>query len=352
MILLLSFFYNGYMRKALYNLFIPHEHNNYRSKMLHISSLYIFVAIYVFFQLGLSFVKNQYPGVLGYAANISPDEIIRVTNEKRQASGLSQLSSNPTLSQGAMQKGAHMFAQNYWAHFAPDGTSPWSFFKSVGYAYLFAGENLARDFQNSNEVVNAWMNSATHRENILNSNYSEMGVAVINGVLASEETTLVIQFFGKPSPGYVAQAQTAPSNQVAEVAPVEEKKPAVAVAQVLNESSPTPTIIEKKTVAEVVAKENILQTQPSIALLNAKLSALDVTVGRVRKGLFLGLSSYDLSRVFSFALLGLLLIVLIIDSIFIVRNKVVRIGGKNLIHISFLVIILIIILLTTAGRIA
>ena len=64
-----------------------------------------------------------------------------------------------------------MIAKNYWAHNAPDGASPWSFFKNVGYRYLYAGENLARDFGDSASVVNAWMNSPTHRDNLLSGRY-------------------------------------------------------------------------------------------------------------------------------------------------------------------------------------
>jgi len=341
------------MLKALKNLFLHHEHNNHRPKVLHLSSLYFFVILIVFFQLGLSFIQTTFPGVLGFAANISPEEIVRLTNEKRVGSGLNGLSMNGTLSQGAMQKGADMFAKNYWAHFAPDGTSPWMFFKSAGYSYLYAGENLARDFQNSGEVVQAWMNSQTHKDNILNSNYTEIGVAVLNGTLDGSETTLVVQFFGKPTVSYVAEAPSTdnkvPEIAQAEVARVPETKEVLDVLDVSEE-------FEQEELKQEEVKqeepEKIEESQNDLRVKNENLliSPSPSNLGE-KSGIFLGLSSFDLSKTFSLALLLLLLIVLIIDSILLVKKKVIRIGGKNLVHISFLVVILLIILLTTAGRI-
>jgi hypothetical protein len=339
----LSFFlYNGFcMIKILHNLFFPHEHNNHRPRFLHLSSLYFLVILVVFFQVGLSLVTHFYPNVLGFAANIAPEEIIRLTNEKRQSAGLAQLSVNPVLSQGAMQKGADMFAKDYWAHFAPDGTSPWAFFKSVGYNYVYAGENLARDFQNSHDVINAWMNSPTHRDNILGSNYSEIGVAVINGVLNNEETTLIVQFFGKPT----ATAQVAavePATKAVKVPEVAHAETSESVSEIVEEVEAE---IEVKTTAdeyEPIYDDGTVispaQTQPTIG---------QTAVG----GALLSLSSFDISKIFSLVLLGLLLIALAIDSILIVNKKVVRIGGKNLVHIAFILIILLIILITSAGRI-
>lgn len=64
-----------------------------------------------------------------------------------------------------------MFTQNYWAHVAPDGTQPWSFISAVGYAYQSAGENLGRDFYTEESLVQAWLDSPTHKANLLNANF-------------------------------------------------------------------------------------------------------------------------------------------------------------------------------------
>ena len=89
-----------------------------------------------------------------------------------------------------------MIDRDYWAHVAPDGTQPWKFFTSFGYKYRYAGENLARDFSNASSAMDAWMNSPTHKENILNPKYKEIGIGVVEGDLAGTDTTIIVQFFG------------------------------------------------------------------------------------------------------------------------------------------------------------
>src|SRR4030042_1476724 len=132
--------------RLLAHLFIPHESNNQKAKILHSRSLFFITVFLVLFQVGLGFAHRALPRVLGYAANISPSEVISLTNSQRAANGLSPLSENSALDSAALAKGNDMIAKGYWAHFAPDGTSPWSFFTSFGYKYRYAGENLARDF--------------------------------------------------------------------------------------------------------------------------------------------------------------------------------------------------------------
>jgi uncharacterized protein YkwD len=124
--------------KTLRHLFTPHESNNQKAKILHSSSLSMLVVGLIAFQLILGFVNKAFPQVLGYAANISPSEVIRLTNAQRAANGLSVLSENSSLNGAALAKGNDMLAKGYWAHFAPDGTSPWSFFLKFGYKYKYA----------------------------------------------------------------------------------------------------------------------------------------------------------------------------------------------------------------------
>ena len=161
-------------------------------------SLFLFIILLAGTQVASNIVSGDLK-ILGYSTNISKDEIISLTNSERGSKGLSQLKENVLLSEAAALKATDMFEDDYWAHFAPDGTSPWYFFKQTGYSYSWAGENLARDFQSSTGVIGGWMSStAGHKENILNSNFTEIGVAVKNGILQGEETTLVVQLFAKP----------------------------------------------------------------------------------------------------------------------------------------------------------
>ncbi len=139
-------------------------------------------------------IKN--PQVLGLATDIRVQDLMSEVNAKRIQNGLSVLKENPQLDRAALLKAQDMFARGYWAHFAPDGKTPWAFIDTSGYHYKYAGENLARDFAVSKQVVDAWMNSPTHRKNILDSKFEDIGLAVVNGSLSGEETTLVVQIFG------------------------------------------------------------------------------------------------------------------------------------------------------------
>lgn len=105
----------------------------------------------------MSYVRTNYPSVLGTYSNISQEALLSMTNQKRQEVGLSPLNLNGSLSQAAAGKASDMFTKDYWAHVSPDGTSPWVFIKASGYNYIYAGENLARGFTTPTDVVNAWM---------------------------------------------------------------------------------------------------------------------------------------------------------------------------------------------------
>lgn len=180
----------------LIHFFIPHESNNHRAKILHPLFIGWSILVFIATQFLIPFVPNFTPAVLGYASSITPSEIVELSNLERQGYGVTPLKLDSTLTQAALAKGSDMFARNYWAHVASDGTQPWAFFVASGYQYRYAGENLARDFYNSRNVVDAWMNSKTHRENLLSGKYDDIGVAVIDGELDGVKTTLVVQFFG------------------------------------------------------------------------------------------------------------------------------------------------------------
>lgn len=184
------------MKDFLLHLLVPHESNNHRARLIHPTGLSLAIGCYVVLQLVLGSFSNRYPSILGYASNIAPEEIVRLTNLERKSKGLPEVRLDTNLSAAAAQKAADMVAHDYWAHVSPQGTQPWYFVTNSGYAYKYAGENLARDFADPDSVVRAWMNSPTHRENLLSSRYQDIGIAVIDGSLGGRETTLVVQMFG------------------------------------------------------------------------------------------------------------------------------------------------------------
>ena len=85
---------------------------------------------------------------------------------------MSALHTNVNLVSAAYAKAHHMLENQYWDHYAQDGTTPWSFIKQTDYKYVYAGENLAKGFKTSEGVHQAWMASPTHRANILSGKYS------------------------------------------------------------------------------------------------------------------------------------------------------------------------------------
>lgn len=178
--------------------FIPHRQTHEKAKLLSWHFLFIYFLLFALLRVSFDLIGIYRPGVLGTSSSITVEKIIEETNIERQKSGLSPLRANPALSQAAGEKAANMFAENYWAHYSPSGKDPWGFIKGAGYKFTHAGENLAKNFSVSEDVVVAWMNSPTHRENILNPNYQEIGIAVEDGVLQGQKTTLVVQMFGKP----------------------------------------------------------------------------------------------------------------------------------------------------------
>ena len=197
------------MIKKLQYLFFPHHSNNHKAKALHLSSLTFLLVLIAAFQVGLSFLANIKPGVLGFAANINPNRLVDLTNQRRSDQGLGTLQINGLLSEAARRKASEMFTFGCWSHDC-NGHSPWWFISGVGYSYIYAGENLAKDFDKTPNLIQAWMNSPTHRENIVNPNYTEIGFAVVNGKLDGEETTLVVQEFAKPEPGFITSTLEEP----------------------------------------------------------------------------------------------------------------------------------------------
>ncbi|KKQ77087.1 MAG: hypothetical protein UT00_C0021G0006 [Parcubacteria group bacterium GW2011_GWA1_38_7] len=282
----------------LAHFFVPHHSNNHRAKLLHPLVLTFIALFLVLGQLGLGlFGKATQGKVLGYAANISPSEVVRLTNIKRAEAGVEPLRVNPALSIGAKAKGEYMLEHDFWAHVAPDGTQPWKFFGDVGYKYRYAGENLARDFSNPQSAVEAWMASPTHKENLLSPKYSEIGIGVVEGDLSGVDTTLVVQFFG---------TQMTDTIPVTPVAAAEEKP---------------------------VEQENVL------------------TLSQAQIGQKVLISPFNTTKGLSLVIVGILLGVLVLDVIVISRRRITRVSSRSVAHIAFLVMLILIIVIVRAGQI-
>lgn len=278
------------------HLFLPHESNNHRAKLLQPQAYLLYMVFFLLFSAGLKVGHKVAPDILGIATNISVSDLLTDTNQKRQEAGLSPLILNNQLSEAAAGKADDMFSNNYWAHFGPDGKSPWDFIVGSGYQYSFAGENLAKDFNDSASVVNAWINSPSHRDNILKQEYNDIGFAVVNGTLNGEETTLVVQMFATSKISQIEPAQA----------------PAV-IAEVI------PTATQNIIVAGV-----------------AKTPLIDIKT---------------LNKAVALILLFLLTLILALDGIVIWQRKTIRVSGHNIAHLIFIVTLIAVIWLSSQGSI-
>lgn len=144
------------------------------------------------------------------ATDLTVRGIIERTNiERAQNGGLPALVENTTLNRDAQMKVDDMFAKQYFEHVSPTGVGISDLAQAVGYAYVIVGENLALgDFAGDTGVVTAWMNSPGHRANILNTHYSEIGVAVGKGMYEGRMVWLAVQSFGLPLSACPAIDQT------------------------------------------------------------------------------------------------------------------------------------------------
>jgi uncharacterized protein YkwD len=159
----------------------------------------------VFAVLGLGIVLNSWLShvshtVMGYATNVSSSMLLAETNDARATMNEKPLTINAELNDAAQAKANDMVKRNYWSHVTPDGEQPWGFMEAAGYQYQAAGENLAYGFGTSDQVISAWMNSAEHRANILNTNYTDVGFATANApnYQGHGAETIVVAMYGQP----------------------------------------------------------------------------------------------------------------------------------------------------------
>lgn len=151
-----------------------------------------------------------------YAKNLSAEKIIELTNQYRADTNLKPLTLNQTLTEAAQTKVDDMFTKQYFEHISPSGTTPAQLVLDSGYNYKTTGENLALgDFANEADLVKAWYDSPGHRANMLNTDFTEIGVASGLNDFEGRHTWLSVQEFGtlapncaKPNEAYLENIDT------------------------------------------------------------------------------------------------------------------------------------------------
>lgn len=142
--------------------------------------------------------------VLAYATNLNPQQLLDYTNSARQSNKQQLLRLNPSLSKAAQAKANDMALKNYWSHNTPSGNPPWVFVSAVNYKYDKLGENLAAGFTDASTTIDGWMASQSHKANMLDGAYTEVGFGFANNPDytssgAGGPMTIVVAFYGKPA---------------------------------------------------------------------------------------------------------------------------------------------------------
>lgn len=204
----------------------------------------------------LTAVQNS--NVLAYATSMSRGDLLAATNAARAQNGLGGLTLDGQLNNASQAKAQHMIDYNYWSHVAPDGTQPWYFFDQAGYVYRTAGENLAYGFTNSQATVDAWMNSSSHRANILG-DYVDVGFGIVNGPsYQGGQNTVVVAHYGTRQ---AAPAPVAPAAPVSPPAPAAPTAPATPLPPAPATAAPVAETAEPTTPAPANADELVVPEQ-------------------------------------------------------------------------------------------
>ncbi len=184
------------IKKPLKKTLIPHKANQHRPYLVRRHGVVALIALVLLLQVAYNYAITGKVAVLGQTSNVSVSEIFKDVNQERKESGLSELHIDEKLNKAAFLKAQDMLEKGYWAHESPDGVQPWQWFAKAEYSYDVAGENLAKNFTSSKGAVDAWMRSPSHKANVLGEKYDDIGLAVVNGKLDGEDTTLIVSLYG------------------------------------------------------------------------------------------------------------------------------------------------------------
>lgn len=236
----------------------PQTHHRKRTAAHHkqskryIKSYWPYIPMFLMIAFGLlanSFMSNH--AVLGANSDFSHATLLEETNQERIGASQSKLTIDPKLTAAAQAKAEDMAARNYWAHNTPDGKAPWAFITAAGYSYEVAGENLAYGFNGAQEAIVGWMNSPTHRANILNADYQNVGFGIVSSpdYQGKGAQTIVVAEYGKPSTSVATirfNVDNPPAVQTAESVIAVDREPAsksVSRVQLLYDGQPTWTTL-------------------------------------------------------------------------------------------------------------
>ncbi len=173
------------------------KENEYQAKIFRPNFLFSILIVLFLARIVILPFYIHFPKSVFFAEVVSTD-IVSLLNQQRKSLGLNPLIEDSQLNRAAGLKAQDMIEQDYFGHRSPNGIPAWHFIQASGYEYEVAGENLAIGFLDSSEVHKAWNNSPLHKQNLLDSRFKQIGVAVLEGEFQGSRTTVVVQLFGQP----------------------------------------------------------------------------------------------------------------------------------------------------------
>jgi len=307
--------------------FIPHEGNSHEPHFLRHESVLFLLFLIIAVELGFLVQVFVVFDKTKFLAAVLPGVLTSLTNEQRLANNALPLIENTLLDEAAQLKANDMATLGYFAHTSPEGKTPWYWFGQVGYSYKHAGENLAVNFFESEDVARAWMNSPTHRANIVKPDFTEIGIGVATGIYEGRNTVFVAQLFGTPlqvAPIEIIPPQPQPQTQPTPILTPEPVTPTPTTAVAVN-TVPTPTDIQ------ILGEETITSVTPAtIAKNNSVKSFIEKAMTSPRKGV-----AYAYGVVAALVILALLLVLFIKSEL---RHPVVVARGLGLVSVIILLL--------------
>lgn len=232
----------------------------------------MFITIVAIVLLSISASTIFYIKNTNMTATVLPAVLVDLTNDVRKSNNEDTLTRSDILDTAARLKAQDMASIGYFAHTSPKGITPWYWFDKAGYMFTYAGENLAINFTESVDVEDAWLNSPTHKANILNGHFSQIGIATMDGIYQGRPTTYVVQMFGTPA--FATNISDATEALVEKTAPVTPPKETPKQQSIPKPASTTPTtvalvpVVKGESATQTEKLETITDTKEFIAVKN------------------------------------------------------------------------------------
>lgn len=302
-------------KQGIKRFLVPHSENEHRPHFLRGKTVLLFIIVLILIKASVFGLYIYFPSSVYFAAMTS-NSLEELVNQTRAEHNLAPLEVDTKLAQSAIFKAEHILKEDYFAHTSPSGVTPWYWFKKSNYNYQYAGENLAIDFTDSRSLHRALLNSPTHRANILNPNYTEMGIAVVTGEFNGKQTTIAVQHFGNEF-----QLAQAPDTQTEQPTSVEQEEKGIPTSTTMEELEQKGLAVERENgKEEIVVPKQLKQEveQEIFAITQQKIEQLHNIAGKLQTdrgarilGVLVEKSDEVAKKIYTYALLFVVLAILL-----------------------------------------